>query len=200
MSTLGFEMLVRFIRRVLLNCLAEVLLLRGCNFWKLRTCALNARSKVSQAVWKCAYKRYCMRFVADIPLEVKFAGMPCFPHGISGIFISRGAEFGRDCVIFQQVTIGSNTLSDAGGSSGGAPIVGDCCYIGAGAKLVGRIRVGHNVRVGTNCCVYKDIAPNSVCVCAETRIIQKSDLDNTFYSKEPDGCSLYFRNGGWHRG
>jgi len=200
MSILGLEMFVRIIKWIVVGGLARILLLRGWNFWRLRTCALNARSKVSRSVWKCAYNLYCMRFVADIPLEVKFAGMPCFPHGISGVFISRGAEIGRDCVIFQQVTIGSNTLLDAGGSSGGAPIVGDCCYIGAGAKLVGQIRVGHNVRVGANCCVYKDVAPNSVCVSAETRIIQKRDLDNTFYSKEPNGCVMYFRNGGWHRG
>jgi len=61
--------------------------------------------------------------------------MPSFPHGAYGIFISGGAEIGANAVIFQQVTIGSNTLPDSNGR--GAPRLGDDCYIGAGAKLVG---------------------------------------------------------------
>lgn len=58
-----------------------------------------------------------------------------FPHDITGIFISQGAEIENNCVIFQQVTIGSNTLNDSKGN--GSPIIGDNCYIGAGAKIIG---------------------------------------------------------------
>jgi serine O-acetyltransferase len=48
-----------------------------------------------------------------IPLSATFNGEPCFPHGIYGVFISGGAVIGRNCVIFQHVTIGSNTLIDS---------------------------------------------------------------------------------------
>lgn len=43
------------------------------------------------------------------------------PHGLSGIYISKGAKIGENCVIFHQVTIGSNTLKDSKGV--GAPII-----------------------------------------------------------------------------
>ncbi len=109
---------------------------------------------------------------AQIPYD------PCFPHGVLGVFISNGAKLGRDCVIFQQVTIGSNTLSDSVGA--GAPTLGDRVYIGAGAKIIGNITIGDNCRIGANAVVYQDMPPNSVAVCAPTRIIQKECLDNRY--------------------
>jgi serine O-acetyltransferase len=62
--------------------------------------------------------------------------VPCFPHGISGIFISEGAKIGKNVVILQQVTIGSNTLN--GSNTFGSPEIGDNMYIGAGAKIIGK--------------------------------------------------------------
>jgi serine O-acetyltransferase len=67
---------------------------------------------------------------SDIPY------VPCFPHGISGIFISGGAKIGKNAVIFQHVTIGSNTL-ESGGNKLGSPEIGDNVYIGAGAVIIG---------------------------------------------------------------
>lgn len=127
-------------------------------------------------------------------MEAKFDGRPCFPHGILGVFISRGATIGKDCVVFQQVTIGSNTL---GGGLARSPRVGDCCYIGAG-KVIGEVTVGSHTRIGANCCVYKDVAPHSVCVLAPTRVIQKQNLNNTFYSNEMGESEVCFKDGEWH--
>jgi serine O-acetyltransferase len=54
-------------------------------------------------------------------LSASFDSQPIFPHGIKGIFVSSGAKIGKACVIFQQVTIGSNTLE---GSKGyGSPLI-----------------------------------------------------------------------------
>ena len=117
---------------------------------------------------------------SSIPVSVNIDGTPFFPHGPVGVFISKNARIGKNAVIFQQVTIGSNTIP---GSNVGAPIIGDNCYIGAGAKIIGGITIGNNCRIGANACVYSDLPDNSVAVCSPTRIIQKNEiLDNSFYS------------------
>lgn len=121
-----------------------------------------------------------------------FRGEPCFPHGITGIFISGGAEVGCNAVIFQHVTIGSNTL--LGSAKRGAPIIGNNCYIGAGAKIIGNIRIGDNVRIGANCVVVSDIPNNCVVVLDKPRIIQKDLLDNRYYTKSNERWG-YFDNG-----
>lgn len=106
---------------------------------------------------------------ADIPLDTQIDGMPTFPHGLTGIFISSGAKIGKNCVIFHQVTIGSNTLPDSRGK--GAPVIGDNVYIGCGAKIIGNVRIGNNVRIGANCVVTQDIPDNATVVLEKPRII-----------------------------
>lgn len=63
---------------------------------------------------------------------------------------------------------------------GGAPIIEDECYIGSGAKIIGKCRIGHNSRIGANCVVVKDIPPNTTAVLGNIRFIQhKSECDNS---------------------
>jgi serine O-acetyltransferase len=114
-----------------------------------------------------------------IGARAEFSGKPIFPHGINGILVSNKAKIGKNVVIFHQVTIGSNNLSDS--NKNGAPTIGDNCYIGAGAKIIGNIKVGNNVRVGANAVVVKDVPDNSVVVNQPSRVIQKNiKLDNDF--------------------
>lgn len=102
------------------------------------------------------------------------------PHGLFGIYISFGAKVGKNCVIFNNVTIGSNTLKDSKGY--GAPTIGDNVYIGAGAKIIGNVKIGNNVRIGANCVVVDDVADNSTVVMGKTRIIKKKKKqDNTYH-------------------
>ena len=122
-----------------------------------------------------------------------FKGKPYFPHGISGIFISSEAVIGTNCIVFHQVTIGSNRLKD--NPHFGSPIVGDNVYIGSGAKLIGKIVVGNNVRIGANAVVTKDVPSNCVVV-GNNRIIQKDKLmNNRFYYCSNDGIWRYYDNG-----
>lgn len=87
------------------------------------------------------------------------------------LFYFRRGYIGANCVIFQQVTIGSNTLSDT--KSAGAPVIGDNCYIGAGAKIIGNVTIGNNCRIGANAVVTKDVPDNSTVISGEMRIIKK---------------------------
>lgn len=48
-----------------------------------------------------------------------------------------------------------------GDGYGNAPQIGDNCFIGAGATIIGNIRIGDNVTIGANAVVVKDIPDNA---------------------------------------
>ena len=141
--------------------------------WRLKK---SPKSVIGKTIWDL------WQFINGSPISwyATFGSVPCFPHGTKGVFISGGAAVGKNCVIFQQVTIGSNTLIDSAGV--GVPIVGDNCYIGAGAKIIGNVKVGDNVRISANAVVYKDVPSDSTVLAGEMKIIEKKQLDNRFYN------------------
>ncbi len=111
-------------------------------------------------------------------------GRIALPHGLNGILISQGTQIGYNCTIFHQVTIGSNMLDDT--KKKGAPIIGNNVYVGAGAKIIGGIKVGDNVRIGANCVVVEDVPDNCTVVMHKPRlIVHKTEKNNDFtvYSK-----------------
>lgn len=124
------------------------------------------------------YTKLLKQFNADIPLEAEIGEGLVLPHGANGIFISRGAVIGSGCVIFQQVTIGSNTLSDS--KHYGTPVIKDNVYIGAGAKIIGKCTVGNNCRIGANAVVTSDVPDNTTVVLGSIRFIKKDNSNNSF--------------------
>ena len=140
------------------------------------------------------YYTYFSRYGSWIGYNSQFAGVPCIPHGFYGVFISGDVKLGKNTVIFQHVTIGSNTLNSS--ENVGSPSIGKNVYIGAGAKIIGKIVIGDNCRIGANAVVYQDLPPHSVAVQSPTRIIQKSNLDNRYYSQR-NGKWTYFKDGEW---
>jgi serine O-acetyltransferase len=79
---------------------------------------------------------------ADIPLNCTLGGGLLLPHP-NGVVIHPDARIGPNCIVFQQVTIGSS------GSKPGVPKLGGAVEIGAGAKLLGGIVVGSAWRPGS---------------------------------------------------
>lgn len=131
------------------------------------------------------YGSYCTRvqnrFCAGIPMTARFDRTVVFPHGISGIYISVEAEIGGGTTIFQQVTIGSNSLP--GTKRPGAPVIGKNVYIGAGAKIIGGVTIGDHVRIGAGCTVFEDVPANATVVAARPVILEgRGERDNTFYA------------------
>jgi serine O-acetyltransferase len=50
------------------------------------------------------------------------------------------------------------------GEKKGYPVIGDNVYIGPGAKIVGKIKIGNHVAIGANCVVTRDIPDHGVVV------------------------------------
>ena len=149
-------------------------------WWELRESA--NQPGLSGYLKKQMYNRLVDKYNAFIPLGVQFAECPVMPHGIHGVFISSGAQIGYNCTIFHQVTIGSNTLRDS--HHCGAPVLGNNVYIGCGAKIIGNVHIGDNVRIGANCVITVDIPANCTVVLEKPRIIQKENNINTFTTYE----------------
>lgn len=174
--------------------LARLFVLPFGTVWRLKSLCNSRKRPLLAKVAKFIYRMYQYENGSSVAWNCKFENEPCFPHGMKSIFISGGTRAGRNCVIFQQVTIGSNTLPDA--RNVGAPTIGDNCYIGAGATLVGSISIGNNVRIGANAVVYKDVPDNSVVVSGQQVIITRSEPpDNRLYSFRDQW--MFFENGYW---
>lgn len=154
-------------------------------FWRLKEKCAQSRNIVMKAYYLRRFNRESMKFGAYVGYNAKFAEIPTLPHGLFGVFISDRAAIGKDCIIFHHVTIGSNNLKDSKGQ--GAPTIGDNCYIGAGAKIIGRVMIGDNVRIGANCVVTKDVPSNHTVVLPLPRLIESENQDNRFIRVKYDG-------------
>jgi len=86
---------------------------------------------------------------ADIPLTCRIGGGLLIPHP-NGIVIHPEAEIGVNCLIFQQVTIGSR-------EGRGTPVIAGHVDIGAGAKILGAVTIGAHARIGANAVVVSDM-------------------------------------------
>ena len=174
--------------------IARLLVKAFGSVWSLKRLCNEKNSPLVKRILVGIYGLYQYENNSSIAWNSTFEGIPCFPHGMKSIFVSGDAIIGSNCVIFQQVTIGSNTLPGSKGT--GAPRIGKNCYIGAGAKIVGNVKIGNNVRIGANAVVYKDVPDNSVVLSAEQRTITKDrPLDNRFYSFH--GRWVYYDNSEW---
>jgi serine O-acetyltransferase len=88
-------------------------------------------------------------------------------HGM-GVVIGETSEIGDYVTLFQGVTLGG-TGKERGKRH---PTLGNHVVVGAGAKILGGIRIGDNVKVGANSVVLKSVPPNSTVIGVPARIIK----------------------------
>lgn len=87
-------------------------------------------------------------------------------HG-GGVVIGETAEIGNNVTIYQGVVLGGTTTKQIKRH----PTLGNNIVVGTGAKLLGPITIGDNVKIGANSVVIKDVPPNSVVVGVPGRMI-----------------------------
>lgn len=73
-------------------------------------------------------------------------------HGM-GLVIGETTEIGDDCILFHGVTLGGVKFDPVKRH----PTIGNNVLIGAGAKVLGPIKIGDGARVGANAVVFKDV-------------------------------------------
>lgn len=98
-----------------------------------------------------------------------------FPH-TQGTVV--GAQtIGENATIFQGVTLGAKEL-DIGYSEDARPILGDDVIVGAGAKLLGGIHIGHRARVGANAVVLESIPEGALAVGVPAKVVIPRDVEH----------------------
>lgn len=88
-------------------------------------------------------------------------------HGM-GVVIGETTEIGDYVTLFQGVTLGG-TGKERGKRH---PTLGNHVVVGAGAKVLGGIRIGDNVKVGANAVVLRSVPANSTVVGNPGRIVK----------------------------
>ena len=94
----------------------------------------------------------------DLPCEVTVGRRFKIEH-FGDIIISGDTVFGDDVVIRNGVTVGLKRTHERG-----APVIGNRVDIGAGAKVLGPIRIGDDVAIGANAVVLQDVPPYSLAI------------------------------------
>lgn len=100
----------------------------------------------------------------ELPCEATLGRRFRIDH-FGGIVISGDAVFGDDCVIRNGVTVGLRHTGHRG-----APVIGNRVDIGAGAKVLGSIRIGDDVAIGANAVVITDVPSQSIAVGVPAKI------------------------------
>lgn len=140
------------------------------------------------------------RLVARITAEITriLTGVEIHPGAVlgpglfidhaTGVVIGETAEVGEDVTIYHGVTLGGS-----GRDSGKRhPTIGDRVTIGAGAKVLGAIKVGDDSRIGANAVVVKEVPSSSVVIGVPGQVISRSRPGSPDDSMMPDlvGVSL----------
>jgi len=86
-------------------------------------------------------------------------------HGM-GVVIGETTEIGNNCLLYQGAVLGGTSLE----KKKRHPTLGDNVVVGAGATLLGAIRVGDNARIGAGSVVLTDVPPGATVVGIPGRI------------------------------
>lgn len=92
----------------------------------------------------------------QIPPHVCGKGLTIWHWG--SIIINPTTKIGDNCTLYPGVLIGHKNIN------GGAAIIGNNVFIGAGTKIIGPVKIGDNVTIGQNCVITKDVPSNSTVV------------------------------------
>jgi serine O-acetyltransferase len=103
-------------------------------------------------------------FSAVIPPELEVGENVLFGYNGLGIVIHPNCKIGDNAVISQHVTLG-------GREGSGVPTIGNNVNIGAGAKVLGDVKIGDYAKIGANAVVLVDVPENATAVGVPARII-----------------------------
>jgi len=120
--------------------------------------------KLCSFVYHILYKLIQILTGIELPCEVQIGNRFIIEH-FGDIIVSGYARFGNNCRIRNGVTVGLRNIEDPV-----APWIGDDVDIGAGAKVLGRIRIGNRVAIGANAVVITDVPDDSIAVGVPARI------------------------------
>lgn len=122
------------------------IILRKCEYHK------NTKHRLLYYFYKYRLNRLGEKLTLKFEPNVFGPGLSIAHYGT--IIVNPNAKVGANCRIHEGVTIGATN------GSSNAPKIGDNCFIGSGAKIIGDIAIGDNVAIGAGAVVVSDIKDN----------------------------------------
>ena len=116
-------------------------------------------------------------------------------HGM-GVVIGQTSEVGDDVMLYHGVTLGGRSMQKVKRH----PTVGNRVTIGAGARLLGPIRIGDDVQIGANSVVVSDVPAGSVAVGIPAQIRKPVEglTPEQLLEHQPRHLHLTTGLSGWH--
>jgi serine O-acetyltransferase len=87
---------------------------------------------------------------------------------IGGVHINPQAVIGRNCDLAHHVTIGTSAMGRPG-----VPVLGDNVYVGTGAALVGKIKIGNGAKIAANTLVMTNVPDGATVMGVPGRIVMR---------------------------
>ena len=131
--------------------------------------------RIAHVLWNKNW-RYLARFISylsrtwtsiDIHPGAKIARRFFIDHG-AGVVIGETAEIGNDVTLYHGVTLGGTSWSQGKRH----PTLEQGVVVGAGAKVLGPITLGANVKVGANSVVIKNVPDHKTVVGIPAKVVQ----------------------------
>lgn len=133
-----------------------------------------AHHRLAHALWQRGW-RYLPRWISfasrwlthvDIHPGARIGARFFIDHG-AGVVIGETAEIGHDVTLYHGVTLGGTSWHPGKRH----PTLGNHVVVGAGAKILGPIHIGDQVRVAANSVVIDAIAPGATVVGIPGRVV-----------------------------
>lgn len=131
--------------------------------------------RFAHVLWKrnwrylARFMAYLSRFMTSIEIHpgAKIGRRFFIDHG-TGVVIGETAEVGNDVTIYHGVTLGGTSWSQGKRH----PTLGNGVVVGTGAKVLGPITLGENVKVGANSVVIKNVPQHKTVVGIPAKVVQ----------------------------
>lgn len=129
--------------------------------------------RIAHALWQRKLRllarliSHCNRWFTQIEIHpgARIGRQFFIDHG-AGVVIGETAEIGNNVLLYQGVVLGGTSLK----KEKRHPTLGDDVIVGAGAILLGPIRIGDGAKVGAGSVVIKDVPPEKTVVGIPARV------------------------------
>lgn len=128
--------------------------------------AINTKKKLLIIFYRYIHRRKSRKYNVLIPPNTFGKGLR-IPH-LTSIVVSGNAKIGENCNIHQCCTIGNDGKTDDGSA-----VIGNNCYLGANVVIVGKLKIGDNVKIGAGSVVTKDVVDNDIVAGVPAKSIKK---------------------------
>jgi serine O-acetyltransferase len=133
--------------------------------WRTRVQSRMLRAPLS-VLYRAMFRFTRSVYGIELPYSAHIGRRVVFEHQ-HGIVVHGCARSGDDCVIRQGVTLGLRNVD----SVDDAPTLGRRVDVGAGAKILGRVRIGDGAKIGANAVVLLDVPEKGLAVGVPARVV-----------------------------